>query len=342
MAMDKSAADAYIYARSSGILASSYIGNKARELFNVRTLQELWTLVFKSEVPAVPGSILAKKLEQEATSTFIEQFKKLLCTYEKPSPVLIALLHYYDYDNLKDIGAALCFKEKDMPSIVDTSPYSLVNYSKWPNIESMTASGPLSWYDKVPSVKDQQYNDYRLDCQYIQELMSAFNKEKSSAFDELKELFIEKYQMEDVLWALRLKIFYNMDDQEILNHLAYEGKSVKGDRIAKDALKILSWPVDSYEHWKKWKHAELLNPCTDGEIWQIDPRWIASSYNGKFVEKAIRLFHLYPSTQVPLVCWYIIKQHELENICTASECIRLNASVDDAMVVAGISEVKNG
>lgn len=343
MAMDKSAADAYIYARASGILASSFVGTKARELFNQRSLQELWSLVIKTEVPAIPEALLARELERVAQKNFIESFKKLLCTYENPSPILISLLHYYDYDNLKDLGAALCYNEKERPEIVDISPYNIINYSKWPNIAAMTASGSLSWYNSVPSITEQQENDHRLDCQFVQELIASLKSEKSPCAADLEKLFVEKYQMENVLWALRLKLFYNMNDDEIINHLAHENKRASvGDRIAKEALKILDWPVDSYDQWRKWSHADLLNPNMEGDIWTVDPRWIANAYNKRFVEKAARLFHQYPSTVCPLVCWYIVKQHELENIRTASECIRLNASVDDALVVAGLSEVNNG
>ena len=342
MAMDKTAADAYTYARASGILAKSFVGSKARELFAVHTLQELWTLVIRTEVPAVPETLLARELEKAAQTNFINQFKNLIGTYSNPSRILISLLNFYDYDNVKEIGAALCFNEKEMPDIIDTAPYSLVDYSKWPDIKAMTSGGPLSWYDTVPAVSEQQSDDHRLDCQYVQTLISSLKHDGSACSQDLEDLFIEKYQFENILWALRLKIFYGMDESEIKEHLAYEKGEGRRDRLAGAALKILDWPVDDHEKWKKWTHADLLNPYVDGEIWSVDPRWMANAYSRRFVGRATRLFHQYPLTVCPLVCWYIIKQHELENIRTASECIRLNASVDDALAVAGLSEVNNG
>ena len=53
MAMDKSAADAYVYAKASGMLARSFIGGRAAQLFEVHSLKELWTLLFKKEVPVM-------------------------------------------------------------------------------------------------------------------------------------------------------------------------------------------------------------------------------------------------------------------------------------------------
>ena len=61
-----------------------------------------------------------------------------------------------------------------------------------------------------------------------------------------------------------------------------------------------------------------------------------------YVEKAYRLFHIYPFTECPLVCWFIVKRNELDNIRTASESLRLNIGSSQAMNLAGLSEVSNG
>ncbi|MBQ1728297.1 MAG: hypothetical protein II039_13030, partial [Treponema sp.] len=134
MAMDKSSADAYVYVKASGILARSFVGAKARELFSVRSLKELWSLIFKKEVPAVPETMLAAALEKEAVSSFISSYKRLILNYEKPSPLLVALLRFYDYENLKQFGAALCTGQKEIPSYTDITPFNILNYSKWPEI----------------------------------------------------------------------------------------------------------------------------------------------------------------------------------------------------------------
>ena len=97
MAMDRTAADAYTYARASGILAKSFVGPRAGTLFSVHTLQELWSLVIKTEVPAIPETLLARELERNAQTIFVEQFKNLVRTYSRPSRILVALLNYYDY-----------------------------------------------------------------------------------------------------------------------------------------------------------------------------------------------------------------------------------------------------
>ena len=48
--MDYSSASAYVYAKACGILGKSFIGEKAQSLFDVKTLSELWELVFNTTV----------------------------------------------------------------------------------------------------------------------------------------------------------------------------------------------------------------------------------------------------------------------------------------------------
>jgi hypothetical protein len=343
MAMDSSAADSYVYAKASGMLASSYVGRRALKLFSVRTLHELWALVCDSEVPAVPEAILAKMLEVEARDRFVESYKKLISNYANPAPVLVSLVHFYDYDNIKELGAALCFKEHDIPPVVDTKPFNLIQYEKWPDIKAMTSSSVLSWYDHVPELSEQQANDYRLDVQYLQELWTNVEKTDASCRGELKRLLLEKIRMENILWALRLKLYYNMNAEEIREHLAYSSeRKVANDVFASEALKILNWDINNYDQWQKWKYARYLNPHEEGVVWTVDPRWISNAHKKEYVAHALRSFHSFPFTECPLVCWFIVKRNELDAIRTVSEGIRMNVSMKSAMQVAGVTEESNG
>ena len=343
MAMDKSAADAYVYAKASGMLARSFVGPRAIQLFNVHSLKELWSLLFTKDAPVVPEKLLARALESEAQRTFISQYLSLISNYAKPDELLVALLHQYDYNNIKQVGAALCFEEKDTPELVSIEPYNLISYDKWPDIALMTADSPLAWYDTIPTIKEQQQRDYKIDCQFIREVWSAVRKTDSSCKDVVMQLIGDEFRMENILWALRLRVYYKMGRDEIINHLAFVTDSRdETDPVAGEAMKILDWEVDSYDAWKKWKYASYLNPHEEGVVWSIDPRWVYASSRKTYVDRARKLFHQFPFTVCPLVCWYIIKQNELDTIRTASEGLRMSVDPVQAMQFAGVTGEKNG
>lgn len=343
--MDRSGADAFVYAKASGMLARSFVGKRTIKLFEPHSLQELWSLISDKEMPSLPGALLAKAVEKEAQSLFINQYKSLLQNYSKPSLLLVSLLHFYDYDNLKELGAAVCLGEKQCPELVDISPYNILDYSKWPDLKAMTGEGNLSWYDKAPELSQQQNYDYRLDITYINEIWHATHSLDSSCRKPIQDLIGENFRMTNLLWALRLKIYYEMPKEEILSHLAWESEENRRkmnarDNLACEAMKILDWDVEDYDLWKNWKYKNLLNLHEEGVVWKVDPRWISTAFRRHYVEKAYRLFHLYPFTPAPLVCWFIIKRDELDNIRTASESLRLGIGYGDAMKLAGIQEVK--
>ena len=95
MAMDKVTAESYVYAKASGMLSKSYVGERARQLFAQNSLQELWNFLFKKESPAVPETLLARELEREAFDSFVGQYKTLLANYSKPHNIYLYLLQSY-------------------------------------------------------------------------------------------------------------------------------------------------------------------------------------------------------------------------------------------------------
>jgi len=343
MSMDKGAADSYVYSKASGMLAKSFIGSRAVRLFEVHSLSELWGLLFKMEIPVIPEKLLARELENTAQKQFISDYIKLISNYSNPSPVFISLLHYYDYENIKAINANLAYGKKECSNIIDISPYNLLDYQQWPDIKKITQKDSIKWFDKVSPGPEQKNTDYLLDLQYVSELWDSCKAIKSECKDAILDLIGEKFIIDNVLWALRLKIYYKMPEDLIIQNLAYSDslKSLR-DPFVIEALKVLQWDVDNYEQWKDWKYVRLLNPNEVGNIWKVDPRWIFNSYKTEYVKKAKRLFHQFPFTEGPLICYFIIKQNELDNIRTASECLCLNINQQLAMEKVGVSEENNG
>lgn len=324
MAMDKSSADSYLYSKMSGMLAKSFAGKNEHKLFEVKSLQELWSLVFKSEVPAVPETLLAKQIEKDASDKFISDFIGLLKNYSKPHPFLLSLLQFFDYENVKSAGAILAMQENKTPDFNNISPFNIIDYEKWPSLKKMTENGPLSWYDSAPELSKQSLVNYKLDRQYVTYLWKSLHKVDSQCRKELESLIKEKFSMENVVWALRLKIYYNYKNEDIIPLLAYsDGEVNADDPLVEDAMKIIDWDLSDAEKWSKWKHRDLLNPYADGTSWRVDPRWISNSFKRRYIKNAYRMFHKYPFTECPLVCWYILKRNELDDIRTVVESIRL-------------------
>lgn len=339
MAMDKSAADSYVYAKASGMLAKSYVGERARILFSFHSLQELWSFLFKKEIPVVPEMLLAKALETEAFSVFLHDYVKLIENYAVPEKILLALIQEYDYGNLKNISAALSLGEKNIPDLQRIEPFNIIDYEKWPNLQAMTSGGVLSWYHTIPSVADQHLANYKIDCRCVMSIWNAVNKIYSPCRKALIDLIGEKFRMDNCIWAIRLRYYYKMECDDIVSLLAYSDEYRReNDPLVVDAFEILNWDLESWDDWKEWKFNKLLNPHEEGAVWTVDPRWVLNAYKLLYVKKARKLFHRFPFTVCPMVCWFIIKRNEVDNIMTACESLRLNIDPLQAMKSAGVLE----
>ncbi len=344
--MDRSAASAYVYAKASGMLAKSFVGSRAEKLFSVKSLRELYGLLFDDEVPAITEPMLAKFIETKAQRAFVSQYIGLLESYSDPDEVLITLLRSYDYENIKEIGAALCYKESVMPELVDIGSYSRIGYKYWPDLAAMTANSSVSWYNKPPKSSEQQAIDQKLDMQYIAHLWNSAKKVPLAERELVLDFVRREVVYQNIMWALRLKVFYKYDADRIADMLFYERTvedtakrrtAGKTDLFARDALAILDKESDSWDAWSGWKYADFLNPHEDGVVWEIDPCWVENMMRRDLNQQALRAFHKNPDTAMVLFSWFKIKQNELGYIRSVAEGLRMNVDADEVLTAAGAS-----
>ena len=336
--MDYSGASAYIYAKVCSLVSKAFVGENAVRLFNAKSLSELWDVLFKSPCPQIPEQMLANKIENQAVDTFISEYTSLLQLYTKPDPFLVELLRRYEVTNIKVMSAALSLGEQEIPRTVYLGKYELFNYSAWPNLKKITEKSNFPWYDHVPTPEERQQMDYKLDLQEIRALWKYVTKVSDSSRHALVEYFTEDYKIKNMLWALRLKIYYQMPNEEILKNLFYiSDKPSFEDPLCKCAIEILDKAPDNYNDWKKWRYSSYLNPHEEGQLWTVDPMWIEQKLRIGDVKRIKKVLHQFPLTYASLVMYFRIKLQELNAIRAATEALRLNADKSEAMYVAGIS-----
>ena len=332
--MNNSSAADFVYARISGKLSKAFVGDRANKLFQVNSLQDLWVLIFNSEIPLVPESLLAKKIETEAEKRFIDDFCNSLALFSKPDPVALQLIRLYDYSNLKKFNYAVCRNQMELPELTDIGKFSQIKWHLHKDIAAMTAGTPFSWYTQKVEIQEQQAFEQKLDSQYIDLLWQAVQKEPGELRSAMEKIISEEIILNNILWAIRLRVYYNMSDDEIKAHLVWANKKNKTDILASPAIKTLGFATDSYKDWSEWQYVDLINPVTDQEIWSIDPRWFQKSINVKINNQAMKTFHKFPCSPAVLVPWFKIKQHELDCIRTAAEGLRLNIDSDQLKTFA--------
>ncbi len=335
--MDKSAADAFIYSKASGILGKSFIGNRAAQLFSAGNLSSLWTLLFNTPVPQIPEMLLTAEIEKEAFNRFISQYTSFVGEYAKPDEILIDQLCIYEAENLKEVGGALCAGEQKCPPVIDLGKFSKLNFAAYPDIRKITEGTKFEWYDHVADIHEQQRLEFKIDMQIIDHLWKSIQKTGGETRAALQKLYLDEYVIKNIVWALRLKINYQMENEEIIKNLIYVTDAPNNaDPIAGPAIEILSKDLENFADWENWKYKDLLNPEEPGSFWKIDPRWIEINNRAKINKEAMLVFHQYPMSTASLIAWYKIKNYELSCIRTAVESLRMNIDSHEAMSCVGI------
>ncbi len=332
--MDRTGADAYVYARASALLAKSWIGNRAKRLFDARRLQDLWAILYDDPVPMVPEGLLALLLERKFEQTVVDQFVDLLSAYERPDPVSAALLSLYEYNNLKSESAALAQGKGERPFIINLGPYSLFRHDAWPDIAGITHSSPCSWYNRVPRGEERTDWENRLDHEYYQNLWSALVSLHGRDRASVDPLIREEIILQNVVWALRLRVYYGMDADAIEPLLAGYGDSSSED-LRNPAREALSRAPDTWSDWADWKFRWLLNPGEEGIPWNLDPRHAQLSADRRLYRLARLSFHRNPFTTGTLVAFFKVKQLEEQMVRVAAEGLRLGASAEQVAELAG-------
>lgn len=335
--MEKSGAKAYVYAKASGNLGKSFTLERAQLLFEKRRLSDLWLLIFQFPVPMIPEVMLANKIEEKAFENFLSQYIDFIKMFENPDPVLIDQFCIYEAENLKEVAAALCNGEKNLPTLKNLRNFTDLNFEEWPDLKAITKNSKFSWYDKIPDIHEQQKMDFKLDIQVIRHLWKSVLLVKDESAVSLKEYFITEFAIKNIVWALRLKMYFNMEKEQIIPLLIYVNDTFsEEDPVARPALKVLDMPLDNPRIWEHWKYCDIINPYLPGEVWRIDPSWMERKCKPKLHKLAERLFHMYPMTTGALIGWFKIKNYELNCIRAAVESIRLNISSKEAMKAIGI------
>lgn len=336
--MDKSTAVSFSYAKAAGLLSKSFVKERTRLLFEAESLTDLWGLLFNGPAPSVPETLLAQEIEDRAFSDFLSQYLFFLNQYDKAPLILTDKLKRFEVENVKEIIGALCSGEKELPHLLDLKDFSKINMKAWPNLAKMTEGTDYAWLKKTPDAKDQQKVDFELDLRLLRENWKAINSCHGDDKEGHVKLFLDEFVIKNIIWALRLKLYYEMTREEIIQNLFYVTDSPdKNDPLAGPAIKILSWDVNKFSDWEKWEFAKYLNPYEPGSLWCIDPVWIERRYIEHQAKTASQIFHRYPMEDVALAAWFKLKSYELTCIRTAVESLRLNINSREAMEAVGVN-----
>ncbi|HUX37346.1 MAG TPA: V-type ATPase subunit [Rectinemataceae bacterium] len=320
----------YTYARVLGSVARFRLGSRAAQLAKGGRVAEVWKSLFDETAPQLPERLLVsaaeRRLEEEAQRDFIS-LGGLLSRHED---FFKALLRKAEYGYAKRLVVALQAGEPAAPSSVELPIRSSLQVQAWPDRGQMFQGRRFGWLAEGDR-HDPVLEKNRLDRQYYSELGRAASRLPAEIKGSLPRVLRREVELENIVWALRLRRYYGLGAEEIRPFLIV----LAGADATSAAMDALGRHPDSKGDWSGWEFEDLVNESAkEGEEWHLDLKHVEVQVRRRIFADLLRFMHSETSSFVPLYAWYRIKEYEIASIFGVLEGIHLEAPVEEIAAFA--------
>jgi vacuolar-type H+-ATPase subunit C/Vma6 len=327
---------AYAYAKACAILSKSFVGKRVASLNNISRLSELDRLVFPKSSRDLPEKELLADLETRIEKRVVDSICKVVKSFRTPPEFFVRLIRGWEYEDLKNTLMGLGSTEPSKPIFTDLGSFGTVNFSSWPDIPAMLQGTEFEYLLEVLD-KGSDFLYTELDRHYYSSLWKALLKLKSSDRQASEKILSEEISLRNVIWALRLRTYYQMEAEEVRSHLIFIETSHMGQSqsLAQDAISSLDFALDNRQEWIRWRRVEFLNPEV-GIEWTADPRHFQNEAAKYLYRMARHSFHTHPSSLDAIFCFIKIKQFEEDILTSGAEGLGIGMASWDVFSMLGV------
>lgn len=313
---------AYVYARACGSLARSFLGERAAALAASHRVGEAWRSIFGEAPPALPEAQLATAAERRLRARSFEALRGIAGPLMKSEPFVAALARKWEFGYLKNVLAAVVERSAEAPSLENPRLEPTFNVGGYPDLGSMLKGTSYSWIIES-GLEQLQAAKNRLDRQYYAELWDSARSLTPGLRGSIPDLIRLEAELENLVWALRLKRYYSMGAAEVEGLLI----ELAGADVRSPALLAVGRRADFRSEWVGWKW-EFLIPDSrreDGGDWYFDVRGFESATRRYLYRKLYGRLHFENDSYAPLYCYFSIKELEARALRGIIEGIKLEA-----------------
>jgi hypothetical protein len=325
----------YVYSRVCGSLSRAFIGRRAVELARLGRITELWRVLFGESPPIMPEAALVAAAERRAVTESLGGFRDLAARLRADEPFFAALRRKTEFARVKRILLAVGGTAKPSEELPPSDEPLLepgFNEAGFPDIGKMFANTRYAWIDQA-ALNDLPSTENRLDRQFYSELWTELQRLPRRKAGALPRLVREEIELENVVWALRLKRYYGMDRTNIEERLV----RLAGTDVVSVALSAVSFRFDQRDDWSGWAWERLLEGGEGGSF-LLDVRSLEAAAKRHLYRSVKRALHMFPFTYTPLYCYYKIKEYETAAVIGIIEGIHLGAPFEEmASFAAGLT-----
>jgi vacuolar-type H+-ATPase subunit C/Vma6 len=323
----------FIFAKTYGVMARSFVGRNYQDLFRLKKVSELYDLLYPGSRQAeTPERSLPTELEARIVASSVKAMSYVLDVLPEPPAVLVQMLRRLEYQNVKTLLRGI-----RSPAAADARLWDLGAYASLPrdaaqNPDKALSQSRFAWVLQSPETPLFQVEN-ALDRDYYARLLELVRTLPAADQEGVRKLVDMEVNLANALWALRLRFFFGMDAQRARGMLIPAGRSGRARPVVMAAFDI---PPDSMEDWRRWKLGELLEDQFGESFRAPDPLRAQVKATQMLYIRARKLFHERPFTLGPIAAYFTLKSHEASLLKTAVEALHLGIPSQDALAMVGV------
>jgi vacuolar-type H+-ATPase subunit C/Vma6 len=311
---------AYSYAKTSGRLAKSFLGPRTRLLAESENVHDLYSLVFGGQAP----QLTVPDLIEEAGRVLNERLHETYLLVEKlfggRNDFISQVIRRVEYDNAKTLLRALRRGDTALPPLKPAQGTTEIRREAYPDPAGLFGGTRFAWLAAATFSGEIWELENRLDRQYYRELMDCAEKLPVKDRARLKAIVAMDARLENVVWAIRLSVFYQKESEQIAGSLI----ALPGIDVSRVALAAVRIDREDKAAWSAWYYAELVNPESRFAPWRIDPAAVERAAGAKMYAALRRLYHSGPFSLIPAYAFLRLKQIEGDFIRSVFEGMRMS------------------
>jgi hypothetical protein len=331
----------YSYARVLGAVSRCRLGSKASVLAKQGRVAEVWKVLFAETAPPLPERLLVSAAERRLETEAVGEFISLAGQVSKHEGFFKALLRKGEFGYVKRLIIALGEGSEQAPEHAAFVVRPSVDESQYPDGARMFTHRRFSWlaesgsregaFSRENSSREATAAKCRLDQQYYAELWKETRRLPSGLKGSMQRVIKKEVELENVIWALRLRRYYGMRPDEILPLLV----ALRGADATHHALDALERVPDNKSSWSGWAYEDLINEnARSGEDWRLDVRHVEVEARRRIFSVLVQAMHMNLGGYVPLYSYFRIKEYETAALFGVLEGIHLEAPSEEIAAFA--------
>ena len=353
----------YAYTKACGIISKSFIGDKTKNLERVSSLAELDRVIFPEAPHDLPEKELLLNLESRITERAVKSVISIVGSFSEPPEFLTLMVRIYEYADLKNAILAYLEKDNRAPAHTDLGRFQTVRFEAWPDMRAMLENTEFAFLlGKDGQLQDEDEDGFLeslLDRRYYTALWESLFALPQNERYVIEKILADEISLKNCCWALRLRTYYGMTNDEIKSHLIdiqVGDRNISGRKrsLAHEALASLELPLDNFSAWSSWRWKNLINPDGGGSHpehgrsmpsfvpgysrghWHIDPQFFQNAASRYLYRLARHNFCFDQFSINTIFCFIKLKEFEEDILTRSAEGLNIGMSGRDILSLVGM------